>query len=174
MTLAVDDNKQIQAHKGILAAVSQLSSVISTDMSSRSNSHFLFASVNEFVSAWALGGTASLSLTTSNGQATVGYNCTLGHPGAPHFSSPPSPPHPNPPPPPRRPRHRGPGEREKNRQRAACHQAARASPAPPTAPVFPVSSPPTVSVMPGLVTSSVVSEASNTSDSHCSSVFSKN
>ena len=96
MTLVVDDNKQIKAHKVILAAVSQLSLVISTDMSSRSNSHFLFALVNEFISAWALGGTASLSLTTSNGQATVGYNCTLGHPGAPHFSSPPSPPHPNP------------------------------------------------------------------------------
>ena len=58
--------------------------VTSLNMTSRLNSHFLFASVNEFISAWALGGTASLSLTTSNGQATVGFNCTLGQPGAPH------------------------------------------------------------------------------------------
>ena len=67
----------------------------------------------------------------------------MGHPGAPHFPSPssfPHPPHiptppPPPPPPPRRPRHRGPGEIRRNNQRAACHQAARASPASPTAPV---------------------------------------
>ena len=129
-------------------------------MSSRLNSHFLFASVNEFISAWALGGTASLSLTTFNGQATVGYNCTLGHPGAPHFSTPSSPLTPNPHPPPRRLCHRGPVDKEKNRQRAGCHQAAMASPAPPTAPVPP---PPTVSVASAPATVSVVSGATTTS-----------
>ena len=115
-------------------------------MSSRLNSHFLLASVNEIISAWALGGTASLSLTACNGQATVGYNCTLGQPGAPHFSSPSLPPHPHPQPPPRRPGHLGPAKTEKNRQRAACHQASRTIPAPPSAPVYPASRPPTVSV----------------------------
>ena len=92
-------------------------------MSTRTNSHFLTASVNEFLQVWALGGTASLTLTTSNGQATVGFNCTLGLPGAPH-SLPPSQPAT---PPRRQPRHRGPSEIERNRQRAARHQAAMAT-----------------------------------------------
>ena len=103
-------------------------------MTSRSNSQFVVASVTEFLSVWAHGGKASLNLSTSDGFVTVGFNCTLGHPGAPHsipaFSHPPSPPTfptPSPPPPhpPRRPRHRGPSERERNRLRAARHQAAR-------------------------------------------------
>ena len=92
-------------------------------MSTRTNSHFLTASVNEFLQVWALGGTASLTLTTSNGQATVGFNCTLGLPGAPHSLSPSQPATP----PRRQPRHRGPSEIERNRQRAARHQAAMAT-----------------------------------------------
>ena len=109
-------------------------------MSRHLNSQFVIASVNEFINVWALGGSASLSLTTKDGQATVGFNCTLGNPGAPHSlpaSLPSSPPR-------RQPRHRGPSEKERNRQRAACHQAARAmasaaSSSPVTAPVTPPS-----------------------------------
>ena len=83
---------------------------------------FLTASVNEFIQVWALGGNATLNLTTSVGQATVGFNCSLDLPGAPH-SRPPSPPSTQ-----RQPRHRRPTENERNRQRAACHhQAARHS-----------------------------------------------
>ena len=108
-------------------------------MSSRSNSQFVVASVQEFMNVWALGGEASLKLTSSGGAATVSFNCSLGHPGALHSvplpSHPPHPPHP--PPPPHRPRHRGPSERERNRLRAARHQAARAEA---TAPVISASS----------------------------------
>ena len=87
--------------------------------------------MTEFISVWAMGGEASLSLTTSKGLVTMGFNCTLGTPGAPH-SLPPSPaPYPPPPSPPRRPRHRGPAEKEKNRQRAARHQAGLARKAAP-------------------------------------------
>ena len=92
---------------------------------SRTNSHFLGASVQEFLQIWALSGDATLNLTTSGGQANIEFKCTLGHPGAPH-TLPPSAPPSAPPPAPHRPRHRGPAEREKNRLRAARHQAARA------------------------------------------------
>ena len=87
----------------------------------------MIASVTEFLSVWALGGKASLNLTTSNGFATVGFDCTLGHPGAPNsipdFFPPPFPP---PTSPPSRPRHQGPAECEKTRLRAAQHQATQA------------------------------------------------
>ena len=53
-------------------------------MTSRTNYQFLIASVNEFISVWACGGEASLNLTTSSGITTIGFNCTLGFPGAPH------------------------------------------------------------------------------------------
>ena len=92
-------------------------------MATRTNSQFMMASLTEFISVWAVGGKASLSLTTSGGSATVAFNCTLGPPGAPHILPPLSAPFPPPPSPPRRPRHRGPAEKEKNRQRAARHQA---------------------------------------------------
>ena len=81
-------------------------------MSRHLNSQFVIASVNEFITVWALGGSASLSLTTKDGQATVEFNCTLGKPDAPH-SLPVSLPSP---PPRRQPRHRGPAEKE----RATC------------------------------------------------------
>ena len=93
-------------------------------MATRSNSQFLAASVTEFVTVWALGGNASLNLSTSGGITTVGFNCTLGHPSAPHILPPP-PSSLTPAPPPPKPRHRGPAEREKNRLRAARHQAAQ-------------------------------------------------
>ena len=92
-------------------------------MATRSNSQFLAASVTEFVTVWALGGNASLNLSTSGGITTVGFNCTLGHPSAPHILPPPQS-LPSPPPPPK-PRHRGPAERERNRLRAARHQASK-------------------------------------------------
>ena len=101
----------------------------------QTSSNFLTASVNKFIQVWALGGTAYLNLTTSNGQATVSFNCTLGHPGALH-SLPPSVPAS---PPPRQPRHSGLTELVRNRH----HQAARAmasatSPSSVTAPVTPM------------------------------------
>ena len=89
----------------------------------RTNCQFLIASVNEFISVWLGGGEACLNLTTSHGIAKVGFNCTLGLPGASH--SHPPPPSSSPPPPPHQPRHRGPSQRERNRQRAALHQAAQ-------------------------------------------------
>ena len=97
-------------------------------MLSRTNSQFLTASVTEFISVWAIGGDASLNLTTKGGFTTIGFNCTIGVPGA-HHSLPPTPPSaPSfPPPPPRRPRHRGPAELERNKQRAARHQATKAA-----------------------------------------------
>ena len=100
-------------------------------MSARTNSQFLAASVTEFISVWAVGGDASLNLTTKGGFTTIGFNCTIGHPGAPHsLPSPPSSAPSFPPPPPRRPRHRGQAERDRNKQRAARHQAAKAAAAP--------------------------------------------
>ena len=92
-------------------------------MAARTNSQFLYASLFEFIAVWTQGGEASLNLTTSAGFTNVQLNCTLGHPGAPHYFPPSSSPFPAPPP--HRPRHRGPSEKEKNRLRAARHQAAR-------------------------------------------------
>ena len=92
----------------------------------RSNSQFLGASVNEFIQIWALGGDANLNLSTHEGRTTVSFNCTIGQPGAPHSLPPFHVPTPAPSPPPHRPRHRGPAERERNRLRAARHQAAQA------------------------------------------------
>ena len=97
-------------------------------MSLRTNSQFLAASVTEFISVWAIGGDASLNLTTKGGFTTIGFNCTIGHPGAPHSLPPTSSSASSfPAPPPCRPRHRGPSEIEKNKQRAARHQAAKAA-----------------------------------------------
>ena len=123
-------------------------------MSSRTNSQFVVASVQEFMTVWAMGGDASLNLTTNNGLATVSFTCHLGHPGAPN--SPPSSSTPSTSSS-RHPRHRGPTEKERNRQRAAHHQAARttaiapvseSSPSEPvaTAPVMIASPPSTASV----------------------------
>ena len=92
----------------------------------QSNSHFLGTSVNEFIQIWALGGSASLNLSTNNGLTTVAFNCTIGHPGAPHSLHPSSAPFPTPTSPSHPPRHRGQAERERNRVRAARHQAAQA------------------------------------------------
>ena len=101
---------------------------------SRSNSQFLGATVHEFMQIWALNGDAILNLTTSGGTVNLDFKCSLGQPGAPH-SPPPSAPSSPPPPAPRRPCHRGPAEREKNRLRAARHQAAWAKTAAPVSPV---------------------------------------
>ena len=99
-------------------------------MNSRTSMNFLTASLEEFISVWRMGGNSSLHLTTSSGQVNIGFNLQLGHPDFPFppHSAPPFPPsqptphfHPSPSP---RPRHRGPVQREKNRLRAALHQAA--------------------------------------------------
>ena len=92
-------------------------------MFARTNSHFLAAYVSEFMLFWASGGEASLNLTTKKGFATVGFNCTLGHPGALHSPSAETAPPPSKPP--CQPRHRGPTEIRRNNERAARHQAAR-------------------------------------------------
>ena len=60
-------------------------------MVSRTNSQFLTASVTEFISVWAIGGDASLNLTTKGAFTTIIFNCTIGVPGA-HHSKPPTPP----------------------------------------------------------------------------------
>ena len=79
-------------------------------------------SVAEFLGCWAVGGKATLSLNTQDGVTTITFSNTLsGHPEDPL--------HP-PPSPQRRRRHRGPARRERDRQRAARHQAAQAG-APP-------------------------------------------
>ena len=126
-------------------------------MTSRSNSKFVVASVTEFLSVWAHGGKASLNLSTSDGLTTVGFTCTLGHPGAPHsipaFSPPPPPPTSSPF---CRPRHRGPAEKEKNCLRAARHQAAQAKAAAPASSVIETSS-----VSPVTATSPVTSTAAS-------------
>ena len=104
----------------------------------RSNSQFLGASVNEFIQIWALGGDASLNLSTHGGRATVSFNCTIGQPGAPHSLPPSHAPTPPPHPPPHRPRHRGQAERDRNRLRAARHQAAQAEATAPVSSIPPV------------------------------------
>ena len=116
----------------------------------RTNSQFLGASVNEFIQMWAIGGDATLNLSTSGGLTTVAFNCTIGHPGAPHHL-PPSAPFSSATTPPHRPRHRGAAEKEKNRQRAAAHQAAQAKA---TAPV-PSAVPVTIAVVAATSTDSV-------------------
>ena len=91
----------------------------------RSNSQFLGASVREFLHFWALGGEATLNLTTCGGEAKIEFNCSLGQPGAPH-SLPPAP-NPAPPPqsPPRQARHRGQaadGDRRLKARAAVLHR----------------------------------------------------
>ena len=86
-------------------------------------------SVAEFLGIWAVSGEASLSLETKDGVTTIALTHSLsGHPEDPL--------HPPPAPTQRRRRHRGPARRERDRQRAARHQAtqlgqAGASPASP-------------------------------------------
>ena len=89
-------------------------------------------SVAEFLGVWAVRGEASLSLNTKDGVTTITFSHSLsGHPEDPL----------HPPPAPtgapaqrrRRRRHRGPARRERDRQRAARHQAAMAC-APPASP----------------------------------------
>ena len=93
-------------------------------MATRSNAQFLAASVTEFMTVWSMSGEASLNLSTIGGITTIGFNCTLGKPGAPHLLPPSTPSHPSSSPS-RKPRHRGPAEKERNRLRAARHQAAQ-------------------------------------------------
>ena len=103
------------------------------------------------------GGEACLNLTTRRGMAKVGFNCTLGFPGAPYSLPPPPPPSPTPPP--HQPRHRGPAERERNHQRAARHQAAQKLA---TGPAPTVSSPSLVTASVNIISSSVISEVVST------------
>ena len=82
-----------------------------------SNRHRVQAAVSEFLHAWTCGGKASLHLDTSEGGCTVSFTAHLGHPGALLLPTPP----------PAAPflRHHGRADRERNRQRAAAHQAAQ-------------------------------------------------
>ena len=80
-------------------------------------------SVAEFLGIWAVRGEASLSLKTKDGVTTIAFHHTLsGHPEDPLHQ----PPAPGGSPPKRRRRRRGPARRERDRQRAARHQAALA------------------------------------------------
>ena len=84
-------------------------------------------SVAEFLGIWAVRGEASLSLKTKGGVTTIAFHHTLsGHPEDP-LHPPPAPAGSSPK---RRRCHRGPARRERDRQRAARHQAAKAG-APP-------------------------------------------
>ena len=87
----------------------------------RDNSHFVIATLSEFMRVWDLGEDASLHLETAKGHVTMAFTCKLGPPSAPH----PNPTFPPPPAPAAKPRHRGPAQREKNRQRAALYQATK-------------------------------------------------
>ena len=71
-----------------------------------------------------MSGEASLNLSTIGGITTIGFNCTLGKPGAPHFQPPSTPSHPSSSPY-RKARHRGPAEKGRKLLRAARHQAAQ-------------------------------------------------
>ena len=85
-------------------------------------------SVAEFLGCWAVGGKATLSLNTQDGVTTITFSNTLsGHPEDP-LHPPPSTQH-------RRRRHRGPARRERDRQRAARHQAAQAGAPPASQPL---------------------------------------
>ena len=87
------------------------------------------SSVAEFLGCWAVRGEATLTLNTVNGATTVSFTTTLpGHPESPLHP----PPLPAGPSQPRPQRHRGPAQRERDRLRAARHQAALAAVLPPS------------------------------------------
>ena len=99
------------------------------------NSQFVTASLAEFISVWNHGGDASLNLTTTGGFIDISFNLHLGQPGTPFSNSPSSTPS-------IVGRHRGPAQKERDRQRAARHQASQTGrPTPTTA--TPVTSTPT-------------------------------
>ena len=108
------------------------------------NSQFVSASLAEFMAVWNQGGQASLNLSTNSGFIDISFNLRLGQPGAPFSNSPSSTPS-------SRQRHRGPGQKERNRQRAARHQAAQAGEAPVT--TAPVETSPKVLITPPILKS---------------------
>ena len=87
---------------------------------------FLLSSLREVVNVWARGyGQASFNLAVKNGFAELNLGFQLGHPADPHLPThgPPAH-HPEPvPQQPKQPRRRGPARRERDRARAAKHQA---------------------------------------------------
>ena len=109
----------------------------------RDNSHFVIATLSEFMRVWNLGEDASLHLETTKGHVTMAFSCKLGTPSAPH----PIPTFPPPPPATVKPRHRGPAQREKNRQRAALYQATKVAKAAAPAVTSSLSTPTTDSVV---------------------------
>ena len=109
----------------------------------RDNSHFVIATLSEFMRVWDLGEDASLHLETTKGHATMAFSCKLGTPSAPH----PIPTFPPPPPATVKPRYRGPAQREKNRQRAALYQATKFAKAAAPVVTSSLSTPTTVSVV---------------------------
>ena len=84
----------------------------------RKNSQFVAASLTEFLSVWSMAGEANLNLATKGGNLDIQFSLSLGSPGATFSPSPPAPP-------PHKARHRGPAQKERNRARAARHQAAK-------------------------------------------------
>ena len=109
----------------------------------RDNSHFVNATLSEFMRVWDLGEDASLHLETTKGHVTMAFSCKLGPPSAPH----PVPTFPPPPPATVKPRYRGPAQREKNRHRAAQYQATKVAKAAAPVVTSSLSIPTTVSVV---------------------------
>ena len=89
-------------------------------MADKINSNFVKSSLAEFISVWSVGGEASLSLNTKDGRLNMSFNLSLGHPGTSFTPSPETSSS-------AKPRHRGPVEKERGRQRAARHQASKAT-----------------------------------------------
>ena len=89
---------------------------------------FLLSSLREVVNVWARGyGQASFNLAVRNGVAELNMGFQLGHPADPHLGNLGPPVHPEQVPQqqqqPKQPRRKGPARRERDRARAAKHQA---------------------------------------------------
>ena len=101
-------------------------------------------SVAEFLGIWALRGECSLSLETKDGVTTIASSHSLsGHPEDPLHP----PPAPTGTSPKRRRRRHGPARRERDRQRAARHQAAKAGAPPASPPQLHLLQPPQLQVL---------------------------
>ena len=108
--LVFEEVQQVPAHSVILTSRSYIMT--------RKNSQFVAASLTEFLSVWSMAGEANLNLFTKGGNLDIQFSLSLGNPGAPFSPSPPAPP-------PHKACHRGRAQKERNRARAARHQAAK-------------------------------------------------
>ena len=97
---------------------------------------FVRSAFAEFLGCWAAGGEATLSLSTQGGKLTVTPSFSLGRPEVPLHPTPLPITHPAR----RRRKNRGPARKARDKERAARHQAARATstPSSPSSPMAPV------------------------------------